>query len=160
MLVVIVILLLVRRGLHTNSASTDFLALIGVLGGDHTRHVELIIVGEHTQPETNLLGRELTFSHCTALDEWRGSEAFKTTTWRLKLLTASFRTRASMHNKTVSIPQSIPVLWTTWYCLRLTMHGNDISGRLTHRASTYIVLDLLTLHWRLWQWESGTQPIG
>lgn len=94
--VVVVLLLVGRRGLHANSASTDLLALVSVLGCDHTWHVELIVVREHTQPETDLLGRELTLAHGTALNERRGPEALKTTAWRLKLLTTSFRTRASM----------------------------------------------------------------
>lgn len=94
--VVVVLLLVRRRGLHTNSASTDLLALVSVLGCNHTWHVELIVVREHTQPETDLLGRELTLAHGTALDKRRGPKALETTARRLKLLATSLRTRASM----------------------------------------------------------------
>jgi len=64
------------RGLHADSASTDFLAFRSFLSGYHTGHHELIVVGQHTKPEADFLSSELAFAHGTALNERRGTEIF------------------------------------------------------------------------------------
>lgn len=85
-----------RQILHAHSASADLLTLARLLGRDHARHAKLIVVGQHAQPEANLLRRELTLAHRAALDERRRSEVLETRARTLQRLTAAFGSRSTM----------------------------------------------------------------
>lgn len=67
-----------RQVLHAHTTSAYLLTLARLLGRDHARHAELVVVGQHAQPETDLLRRELALAHGAALDERRRSEVLET----------------------------------------------------------------------------------
>jgi hypothetical protein len=104
------------EGFDTNFASGNLVSTVNFSFKSLKLWIgKLLVCVDSSDPETEAVAEELASTSGTStLDEWSGSEIFKTRAWTGHVLSTAISTFGGVSEEGVTHPHSIETGWTVW----------------------------------------------